>query len=84
MYSIEIYHKAYEFIASLDSKNQALIHSKLEDLKQGNFSKDKALKGRYKGKFRKRAGNFRIIYHKFQGKLVICVIAVGLRKDIYD
>ena len=37
---------------------------KIEELKIGNFTNDKALKGKYKGKFRKRAGDYRIIYLK--------------------
>jgi mRNA interferase RelE/StbE len=42
----------------------------------------KKLKGR--DGFRIRKGNFRIIYDIFDKVLIVIVIAVGNRKDIYD
>ncbi|WP_084439936.1 type II toxin-antitoxin system RelE family toxin [Dyadobacter alkalitolerans] len=34
--------------------------------------------------FRARAGNYRILYEVNDGKLLIMVVAVGDRKDVYD
>lgn len=56
MYSLEISDYARGIIARQDSKNQRLLQSKLDDLQNDNFTRDRALKGKYKGKFRKRAG----------------------------
>ena len=41
----------------------------------------KKLKGR--NGYRVRVGNYRIIYEVFDSKLIVDVIAVGNRKDIY-
>jgi len=51
-------------------------------LKNGYFANDKSLKGKHKGKFRKRAGNYRIIYLKENNLLLITVIRIADRKEI--
>lgn len=84
MYEVFIEEKENLFIAHLGLKDKRIIKDKLLDLQNGNFNGDKALKGRHKGKFRKRAGNFRIIYQKQQDKLIICVIRIADRKDVYE
>jgi mRNA interferase RelE/StbE len=43
------------------------------------FQIDKALKGKHKGKFRKRAGNYRIVYLKENDILVITLIRIAHR-----
>ena len=60
-----------------------LILKKIEELKIGNFKNDKALKGKYKGKFRKRAGDYRIIYLKENNILLITLIRIAHRKEVY-
>lgn len=60
-----------------------LILKKIEELKIGNFTNDKALKGKYKGKFRKRAGDHRIIYLKENNILLITLIRIAHRKEVY-
>ena len=42
----------------------------------------KKLKGR--DGYRIRKGNYRIIYEIFDGQLVVDVVAIGHRKDIYE
>ena len=71
-----------EFLAS-DTQAQKLIASKIIDLQNGNFSNDKHLQGKHKGKFRKRAGNYRIIYLKENDILVITLIRIAHRKEVY-
>ena len=77
MYEVFIEEKENLFIAHLGLKDKRIIKDKLLDLQNGNFNGDK-------GKFRKRAGNFRIIYQKQQDKLMICVIRIADRKEVYD
>ena len=60
-----------------------LDHIEHKNLQNGNFSNDKHLQGKHKGKFRKRAGNYRIIYLKEDNFLVIAVIRVAHRKEAY-
>jgi len=38
----------------------------------------------FKGVYRKRMGDYRVIYMIEEGVLVVIVVAVGSRKDIYD
>ena len=67
----------------LENKAQKLVAAKVIDLQNRNFSNDKHLQGKHKGKFRKRAGNYRIIYLREDGFLVITVIRVAHRKEAY-
>jgi mRNA interferase RelE/StbE len=41
------------------------------------------MKGIYKGYWRERTGNYRIIYEISDEQLVVLVIRAGHRKDIY-
>ncbi|PID48167.1 MAG: addiction module toxin RelE [Proteobacteria bacterium] len=75
-------HSQREFLG-LDKTAQELIAIKLSDLKQGVFTNDKALKGKHKGKFRKRAGSYRIIYLKENNILLITLVRIDHRKEIY-
>ena len=70
-------------LEKIDTINQKLIFEKIKDLEIGNFSNDKALKGKHKGKFRKRAGNYRIVYLKENDILIITLIRIAHRKEVY-
>ncbi len=83
MYRVAFDKDAQKEFLKLDTQSQKLIASKIIDLQNGNFSNDKHLQGKHKGKFRKRAGNYRIIYLKENGFLVITVIRVAHRKEAY-
>ena len=83
MYKIAFDKDAEKEFLKLDTKAQKLIAVKILDLQNGNFSNDKQLKGKHKGKFRKRAGNYRIIYLKENDYLVISVIRIAHRKEVY-
>jgi len=83
MYKIAFDKDAEKEFLKLDAKAQKLIASKIIDLKNGNFSKDKHLQGKHKGKYRKRAGSYRIIYLKENDYLLITVIRVAHRKEAY-
>ncbi len=83
MYKVAFDKDAEKEFLKLDNQAQKLIASKVIDLQNGNFSNDKHLQGKHKGKFRKRAGNYRIIYLKENDFLVITVIRVAHRKEAY-
>ena len=83
MYKVAFEKYAQKEFLKLDKIAQELIASKIIDLQNGNFANDKALKGKHKGKFRKRAGDYRIIYLKENGFLVITVIRMAHRKEVY-
>ncbi len=83
MFKIIVPKAALKELEKIDTQNQKLIFEKIKDLEKGNFSADKVLKGRHRGKFRKRAGNYRIIYLKENDILVITLIRVAHRKEVY-
>ncbi len=83
MYSVVFSIHAKKEFLRLDKKAQELISTKLLDLQNGIFTNDKALKGKHNGKFRKRAGNYRIIYLKENDILLITLIRIAHRKEVY-
>ena len=83
MYKVAFDKDAEKEFLRLDTKVQKLVSSKILDLQSGNFSNDKQLKGKHKGKFRKRAGDYRIIYLKENDYLVISLIRIAHRKEVY-
>ncbi len=74
---------AFKELSKINKQDQQLIFDKIKDLENGNFSNDKALKGKHKGKFRKRAGNYRIVYYRENDILLITVIRIAHRKEVY-
>ena len=83
MYKIAFEKEAEKEFLKIEKHNQELIANKILDMQNGNFSGDKALQGKHKGKYRKRAGNYRIIYLKENNFLVITIIRVAHRKEVY-
>ena len=83
MYKLAFEKDAEKEFLKLETKTQEFIASKIMELQNGNFSNDKSLQGKHKGKFRKRAGNYRIIYLKENKFLVITVIRIAHRKEVY-
>ena len=83
MFKIAFDKDAEKEFLKLDPQAQKLVSVKILDLRDGNFSNDKQLKGKHKGKFRKRAGNYRIIYLKEKDYLVISIIRIAHRKEAY-
>jgi len=86
MYRIEFLREAYEEFRRLDRPVQELIKEKLEKLaKNPEALKNniKPLKGRYSGLFRLRVGNYRVIYRLEKDRLLILIVRVGHRREIY-
>jgi len=83
MYKVIIPKYALKELSKIDKENQQLIFDKIKDLEKGIFTNDKSLKGTHKGKFRKRAGNYRIVYLKENDVLLVTVIRIAHRKEVY-
>ena len=83
MYKVAFEKSAEKEFLKLDKSAQELIASKIIDLQNGHFSNDKALKGKHQGKYRKRAGNYRIVYLKENDILLITIIRIAHRKEVY-
>jgi len=86
MYKLVFLTSAKKEFKKLDIVAQKFIKEKLILLSKDPHSVKnniKALKGKHKGKFRFRINNYRVIIKKEDDKLIITVISVGHRKDIY-
>ena len=83
MFNVAFEQEAQKEFLKLDKISQQLIGNKIIDLQNGNFSSDKPLKGKHKGKFRKRTENYRVIYLKENNLLVITIIRVAHIKEAY-
>lgn len=92
-YSLDFDKKASKDLLSLDKSVRNFILDELE-IFINNFdetyekelikiTKIKALQGEYKGLYRLRLRTYRLIYEKQNDKLVILVLRVSHRKDIY-
>ncbi|MFH0710238.1 MAG: type II toxin-antitoxin system RelE/ParE family toxin [Pseudomonadota bacterium] len=83
MYKVIIPKTVFKELEAIGSEDQKLVWMKIKDLESGVFTSDKALKGNHKGKFRKRAGDYRIVYLKENNILVITLIRIAHRKEVY-
>jgi len=83
MYKVAFEQEAQKEFLKLEKSIQAFIATKILDLQKGHFVGDKSLQGKHKGKFRKRAGDYRIVYLKEGEMLVITIIRVAHRKEVY-
>jgi mRNA interferase RelE/StbE len=83
MYKIAFAPEAKNEFLNLEKTHQKQIAKKILSLENGHFTNDKALKGKHKGKFRKRAGNYRIIYLKENNLVLITIIRIAHRKEVY-
>ncbi len=83
MYKVIVSEDAFKELSEFGKKDQRLIYQKIKLLESGHFSGDKPLKGKHIGKFRKRAGNYRIIYFRENDILLITVIRIAHRKEVY-
>ncbi len=83
MYKVAFEKEAEKEFLKLEKNAQKSVAKKILDLKNGNFVNDKPLKGKHRGKFRKRAGTYRIIYLKDGDFLLISIIRIAHRKEAY-
>ena len=66
----------------VEDKHKIILKTvELEDGEKHKFLDIKELKNNQG--FRLRVGNYRIIFEKFQSELIIEIVEVGHRKDIY-
>lgn len=86
MYELNFLSSAKKEFVKLDTVAQKIIKEKLlllvtnPDILKNNI---KALKGEYKGKFRLRINQYRVVFQVKEEILVIIVIRIGHRKEVY-
>ena len=84
-YKLELTRQAetsLERIARSDSRLYQRMTQIFDSLQQDPFQ-GKPLKGRLKGRYSYRVGTYRIIYTIFRSELLVVVIDMGHRRDIY-
>ncbi|MDR0324513.1 MAG: type II toxin-antitoxin system RelE/ParE family toxin [Oscillospiraceae bacterium] len=79
-YKIDFKKQAAKFIKGRTHTEQKRLLSEIYKLP--NHKHVKKLEG-YSNRYRLRVGNFRVIYDKLDEKLVILVVSVGNRGDVY-
>ena len=84
-YSIQWHEEAIKDLKNLDRTTQKKITVKVKDyLAQDPLSLGKPLKGIFKGLYRYRYGSYRIIYAIDRNSVMILILRIGDRKDVYD
>lgn len=83
MYKIIIGKKPTNFFRKLNEEDQKRISKKLNQLKQ-NPKLGIPLIGNLSGLWKLRVGKYRLIYSIREEKLVIVILRLGHRKNIYD
>ena len=81
-YEITFSPKAKRALKSVSPKLKERLLEALFELSRDIYL-GKALLGKYKGYYSLRVGTFRIIYYPIKKKLVVVVIRIADRKDIY-
>jgi mRNA interferase RelE/StbE len=81
-YSIKWDVRAYKELKAINNKDAVGILNAINKI-QKDPKGAKPLEGKFKGKFRIRVGDYRVIYWVNDEEQAIYIIAVGHRKDIY-
>jgi mRNA interferase RelE/StbE len=82
MYKIILKKPAKRFLRKLDISEQKRIINKLKDLKE-NQKLGKPLIGKLSGLWSLRFGKYRALYQITENKLIIFILNIGHRKNIY-
>lgn len=83
-YTVRYETRALKELSKLPATAVKQILSKIDSLSQDPYQAGiKKLKG-FDNVFRAKAENYRILYEINDGKLLIMIVAIGDRKDIYN
>ena len=84
-YSIQWHEAAINDLKNIDRQTQKKMIARVKDyLSKDPLSLGKPLKGIFKGLYRYRYGSYRIIYAIDRGLVVILILRIGDRKDVYE
>ena len=92
-YVLEFHPSSLKELKKLDNQIQSFVISSIEifinsysveyENEMIRSSKIKKLKGKWQGFFRLRLRNYRVIYEKIDNKLVIHIVRIAHRKEVY-
>lgn len=83
MYKIILGKKSENFFRKLEKKEQERITKKFEELEK-NPKLGKPLTANLAGLWSLRFGDYRAIYQLKQNELIILILKLGHRKNVYD
>ncbi|MBE0576159.1 MAG: type II toxin-antitoxin system RelE/ParE family toxin [Desulfuromonadales bacterium] len=81
-YSLKIKQSAYKELQRLDKKERIRVVSAIDQLAE-NPHIGKLLKGELSGLRRIRSGNYRVIYEINEVEVIILVLRIAHRKQVY-
>lgn len=85
MYKIEFSNSVFKELAkiyNIEKKLYFRLIASIETLRSNPYQ-GKKLKGKLKGDYSMRISDFRIIYTIYKNKLIVYIIDLGHRKEIY-
>ncbi|MEF3169426.1 MAG: type II toxin-antitoxin system RelE/ParE family toxin [Deltaproteobacteria bacterium] len=81
-YSISIKQSAAKSLAMIANEERQRIIAAIDQLRD-NPTAGSVLKGEFSGLRRIRVGNYRVVYEVQEQQLVVLVIRIGNRRDVY-
>ena len=81
-YSLKIKQSAFKELQKINKNERSRIISAIDAL-QNNPHIGKILKGDYSGLRRIRIGNYRVIYEINEGEVIVLVLRIAHRKQVY-
>lgn len=84
MYKVRLKKPAEKYLNKLSGKMYLTVRSKIEELKINAVPGDAILLKGYYHTYRIRLGSLRIIYEIYKGELIILIIDIGPRGQVYD
>lgn len=82
LYSLKIKQSAFKELQKLDKKERIRVVTAIDQLKE-NPHIGKLLKGELSGLRRIRSGNYRVIYEINEGEVLILVLRIAHRQQVY-
>ena len=85
VYKLELSNQAERVIRRMAQREPALyqrVARALDDLQRDPYQ-GKPLKGELKGRYSYRVGSYRVVYLVRQQELLVLIIDIGHRRDIY-
>jgi mRNA interferase RelE/StbE len=85
IYSIQWHEAAISDLKNIDRQTQKKIIARVKDyLSKDPLGLGKPLKGIFKGLYRYRYGSYRIIYAIDRGSVLILILRIADRKEVYE
>lgn len=83
MYVVILQKPAERFLRKLDKNNQKRVIERLKELEKNPYS-GIPLVGNFAGLWKLRIGDYRVIYTIKNEELIVLVLKIGHRKNIYE